>query len=187
MDENIVTIIYKEEILNLEIEDVTPENLQEFFALPILPEILFDKDSGKKIESMQWQSHLERDGLYYIYERNNFEEEDSVRKSYPETDEQFNEIVLNSLIASMAVYKVSHENDSEEVLMGYLYEQMTNHYFEYVIPTRHGNNFYLIAKERIVNRFYVAFRGGKDLLNYQYNLKVRRLVQPPGSQNYIQH
>ena len=47
MDENIVTIICKEEILNLEIVDVTPENLQEFFVLPILPEILFDKDSGK--------------------------------------------------------------------------------------------------------------------------------------------
>ena len=49
MDENIVTIIYKEEILNLEIEDATLENLQEFFALAMLPEILFDKDSGKKL------------------------------------------------------------------------------------------------------------------------------------------
>ena len=87
----------------------------------------------------------------------------------------------------MADYKVSHKNDSEELLMGHLYEPMINHYFEYVIPTRHGNNFCLIAKDRIVDRFYVAFLGGKDLLNYQYNLKVRRSVQPPSSQNYIQH
>ena len=186
MDENTVTIICKEEILNLEIEDVTPENLQEFFALPILPQILFDEDSGEKIESMQWQSHLERDGLYYIYEKKNFEERDAVRKSYPETDERFNEIVLNSLIASMAVYKVSHENGSNEDLMGYLCEQMTNHYFEYVIPTRHGDNFCLIAKEHRINRIYLAFRGGKDLLSYQYNLKVKSPVQLPSSQNYVQ-
>ena len=186
MDENIVTVICKEEILNLEIEDVTPENLQEFFALHIFPKVLYDGYSGRKIESGHWQSHLERGSLYYVYEEKNLKEEDGVKKSYPETDERFNEIVLNSLIASIAVYKLSHEINSEEDLMEYLYEQMTNHYFEYVIPTRHGDNFYLIAKEHRINRIYVAFRGGKDLLNCQYNLKVRRPVQLTNSQNYVQ-
>lgn len=165
-----VKIVYKGESYEADIEDISPEDLQECFDLPKPPKFLLDETANKMISYRHWISKLKVGRIYRIKEQGNNEEE--VAKKATGIDDSFRDIVLHSLIASTAVYKMEHKDGDEKLLKHYMYEQMNNHFFDYIIPSKHGENFYLIAKETNVKRIYVAFRGSKDLLDWKYNLQV---------------
>ena len=64
---------------------------------------------------------------------------------YPEDE---TDVILNSLVASTAVY---YNVDESEVQDGgecekYLLEQLNNHNFEYIVRNKYGSNNFLIAK-----------------------------------------
>ena len=175
-----VKIVYKGESYEVDIEDISPEDLQECFGLPKVPKFLLDENANKMINCKYWRSKLKVGCIYRIKEQGinsdtsgkNEVDEEEVAKTTTGIDDSFRDIVLHSLIASTAVYKMEHKEDDEKFLKQYMYDQMENHYFEYIIPSKHGENFYLIAKEVDANRIYVAFRGSKDLLDWKYNLQV---------------
>ena len=175
-----VKIVYKGESYEVDIEDISPEDLQECFDLPKPPKFLLDENANKMINYKHWRSKLKVGCRYRIKEKgiisgtsgNDKVDGEEVAKKTTGIDDSFWGIVLHSLIASTAVYKMEHKEDDEKFLKHYLYDQMENHYFEYIIPSKHGENFYLIAKEIDANRIYVAFRGSKDLLDWKYNLQV---------------
>lgn len=175
-----IKIVYKGESYEVDIEDISPEDLQECFTLPKPPKFLLDEDASKMISHKHWRSKLKVGSIYRIKEqgvttvtsdKDSVDEEEMAKKATG-MDESFRDIVLHSLIASTAVYKMEHKDSDEKALKHYMYEQMNNHFFDYIIPSKHGENFYLIAKETNVNRIYVAFRGSKDLLDWKYNLQV---------------
>ena len=175
-----IKILYKKESYQVEIGNISPENLQECFDLQKPPTILLDENKNKMINYKHWRSKLNVGSIYRIKEqgntsvnpvKDNVDEEKKAKKT-TEMDESFRGIVLHSLIASTAVYKMEHKNGDEKLIKQYMYEQMNNHFFDYIIPSKHGENFYLISKEANVNRIYVAFRGTSDLLDLKYKLQV---------------
>ena len=171
-----VKIAYNRQFYSAEIEHIYPEVLQECFSLQMKPKFLFDEKAHEIIDSKYWKDELKPGYKYHIKEQgNNFgrlntNEEEAAKKN--ESVEDFRKIVLHSLIASSAVYKMEHKKDDEKLVKEYLYEQIENHFFEYIIPSKHGENFYMIAKENEKNRIYIAFRGSKDLIDWKHNLKV---------------
>ena len=175
-----IKIVYKGESYEVDIEDISPEDLQECFDLPKPPKFLLDENANTMISYKHWRSKLKVGSIYRIKEPGNNAvtsvkdgvDEEEEAKNATGMDESFRDIVLHSLIASTAVYKMEHKDSDEKFLKHYMYEQMNNHFFDYIIPSKHGENFYLIAKETKVNRIYVAFRGSKDLLDWKYNLQV---------------
>ena len=173
-----VKIAYDGYSYEVNIEDISPENLQESFNLASQPEYLIDNVAKKIISSKNWKSKLNVGSTYHIKGdtsvtsgNGNVDEEDR-KKSTSGIDDEFRGIVLHSLIASTAVYNIHHNDDDKKLIEQYLNEQMNNHFFDYVIPSKNGDNFFLIAKETNVNRIYVAFRGNKDLMDWKYNLQV---------------
>ena len=167
-----VRIVYKEESCTVDIEDISQEGLQECFNLPKPPIILVDEMTDKIFDFKYWRSKLKVGSTYRIKEKSKIDKEEVVKEDTG-MDDTFRGIVLNSLIASKAVYKMAHEGNDEKLLKDYLYEQKENHYFDYIISSKHGENFYLIAKEIDEKRIYVAFRGSKDLLDWKYKLQVK--------------
>ena len=175
-----VKIVYKGESYEVDSEDISPEHLQECFELSKASKFLLDKNANKMINGKYWRSKLKVGCIYRIKEQGinsdisgkNEVDEEEVAKTTTRIDDSFRDIVLHSLIASTAVYKMEHKEDDEKFLKQYLYDQMENHYFEYIIPSKHGENFYLIAKEIDANRIYVAFRESKDLLDWKFNLQM---------------
>ena len=154
-----VKILYKTQFYLVEIDNISPEDLREYFNLSKLPKFLLDEETNKIIDSRYWKEELEAGSEYRIREQF--------------LDDSYRGIVINSLIASAAVYKMEHTVLDEELVKQYLYAQIENHFFEYIIPSKHGENIYLIAKEKEANRIYVAFQGSKDLLEWKYKLQVR--------------
>ena len=169
-----VKIVYKEESCTVDIEDISQEGLQECFSLPKPPTILVDEMANQIFDYKYWRSKLQVGSSYRIKEQGKIDKVEVVKKNTG-MDDTLRSIVLNSLIASTAVYKMEHEEEDEKLLKDYLYDQKRNHYFDYIISSKHGENFYLIAKEIDANRIYVAFRGTKDLLDWKYNLQVTLL------------
>lgn len=175
-----IKIVYKKESYQVDIGNISPENLQECFDLQKPPKILLDENTNKMINYKHWRSKLKVGSTYRIKEQGNISvnpdkdhaDEEKKAKKTTGMDENFRGIVLHSLIASTAVYKMEHKNGDEILIKQYMYEQINNHFFDYLIPSKHGKNFYLIAKETNVNRIYVAFRGSSDLLDWKYNLQV---------------
>ena len=53
-------------------------------------------------------------------------------------DDSFKGIVSHSLIVSTALYKMEHKDRDEELISQYLYKQIENYFFEYIIPSKHG-------------------------------------------------
>ena len=173
-----VTIVYEGDSYEVNIEDISPEDLQDCFDLPSPPRYLIDDIAKKRISSKNWKSKLKVGSIYRIKGNTsvtsgngNVEKEDR-KKNTTGIDDRFRGIVLHALIASTAVYKMEHKEDDKILIEQYLNEQMDNHFFDYVIPSKNGDNFCLIAKETAVNRIYVAFRGSKDLMDWKYNLQV---------------
>ena len=176
-----IKILYKGKWYETEIEDISPEELQECFDLPKPPKFLLVESENKLVNSRHWRSKLKEGSICRIKEgTNNVDSSGEVNIDTNESskkatgfDNNFRKIVLHSLIASTAVYKMEHSEDDEKLLQQYLYEQIENHYFEYIIPSKHGVNFFLIAKEIDANRIYIAFRGSQDLVDWEHNLQVR--------------
>ena len=166
-----VKIVYKGESCTVDIEDISQEGLQECFSLLKPPIILVD-ETDKIFDFKHWRSKLKVGSIYRIKEQSKTDKEEVVKEDIG-MDDTLRGIVLNSLIASKAVYKMTHEEDDGKLLKDYLYEQKKNHYFDYIISSKHGKNFYLIAKEIDENRIYVAFRGSKDLLDWKCKLQVK--------------
>ena len=173
---NRVTITCSGESYPVKINNISSEDLQECFHLPKPPKFLLNEETNEIIHSRDWEEMLIEGRTYHIKEqgtnfgKDNVGEKKSVQKNG--TSNNFRVTVLHSLIASTAVYKVEHEEHDEESVKQYLYEQAENHFFEYIIPSKHGKNIYLIAKEKEANRIYVAFRGTKGLLDWECNLQV---------------
>ena len=171
-----VKIVYNRQSYSAKIDDISPDVLQECFSLQMKPKFLFDEKAHEIIDSKYWKDELKPGHIYRIKEQgNNFDtrntnEEEAAKKN--ETVEDFDNIVLHSLIASSAVYKMEHKKDDETLVKEYLHEQIENHFFEYIIPSKHGENFYMIAKENEKKRIYIAFRGTKNLMDWKHNLKV---------------
>lgn len=174
-----VKIVHRGLFHQAEIKDISPESLQECFDLSELPRYLLDAQTNEIIHSKNWNSKLKASHMYRIkedgYITGAFKKinQQQVRKNI--TVEDLHSIVLQSLIASTAVYKLEHKEKDNKLLRTYLYEQFENHHFEYIIPSKHGEDFYLIAKEKGQSRLYVAFRGTKNLLELKYNFQVRFL------------
>ena len=166
MDE--VVIICNEVEHRFDKEDVTPEILKECFGLNEEPKILLQESNSSVIYFKKWQSKLTPGFTYHIKSK-----DDGQSSSEHKQDDTIGELVLNALIASTAVYYISHELDDEEKCKKYLMEQLTNHNFEDVILSQNGESYYLIAKEADTNRIYIAFRGSKELSDWKYNLQVR--------------
>ena len=141
---------------------------------------MLDENANKMISYKHWRSTLKVGPIYRINEQSNTAvtsvkddvDEKEVAENATKMDKSLRDIVLHSLIASTAVYKMEHKDSDEKSLKHYMVEQMNNHFFDYIIPSKHGKNFYLIAKGTNVDRIYVAFRGSKDLLDWKYNLQV---------------
>lgn len=173
---NRVKIVYSGESYPVKINNISSEDLQECFDLPKPPKFLLNEETNEIIHSRDWEDMLKEGHTYHIKERgtncgiDNVDEKKSVPKNG--ISNNFRVIVLHSLIASTAVYKIEHEEHDENSVKQYLYEQTENHFFEYIITSKHGENVYLIAKEKEANRIYIAFRGTKDLLDWKCNLQV---------------
>ena len=171
-----VTIVYKKQCDSVEIDDISPEDLQECFNLSKPPKFLLDEKGQEFIHSKYWKEELKAGCTYRVKEdgnplgKRNINEEESAKKN--EINGSVRDVLSHSLIASRAVYNMEHDEDDEKSIRKYLYEEYENHSFEYIIPSKHGKNFYLIAKEKKINRIYIAFRGNKDLLDCKYNLQV---------------
>ena len=167
-----VTIAYKDKPVTLDIEDISPDTLQEVFELPDPPKFLRDVNSNKIILSKNWGTQLKKGSLYRIKEQAT--STDIVKEYLTDylTDDNFKEIVLHALIASTAAYKIKHSDNDINDLKTYLYQQMNNHYFDEVILSKHGENFFFIAKQYDANRIYVAFRNSTGLLDVSHTLQV---------------
>ena len=171
-----VTIFCNEFSSSVIIGDISPERLQECFELSKPPEFLLDKEANEIIDSKYWKELLKAGHTYHIKHQGNIlhklntDEEDAAKTIG--IDDSFGGIVLRSLIASIAVYKMEHIESDKESIEDYLTTQTRNHSFDYITPSKHGKNFYLIAKEKGFNRIYVAFRGAADLLDWKSNLQV---------------
>ena len=171
-----VKIAYKKQIYRVEIDDLSPEDLEECFDLSNPPTFLLDDKANEIIHAKYWRKELKAGRLYRIEEqcntfgKRNINEEEAFKKYG--IDASFRNVVEHSLIAITAGYNMEHNKGDEKSIKKYLYEENENHPFEYIIPSKHGENFYLIAKENKVNRIYIAFRGDKDLLDLKHNLQV---------------
>ena len=172
-----VKIVHRGLFYQVEVKDISPEILQECFDLSELPRYLLDGQTNEIIHSKNWNSKLRANHVYHIKEDSynhgafkKINQQHARKKIY---FEDIHSIVLHSLIASTAVYKLEHKENDKKLVRTYLYQQFENHDFEYIIPSKHGENFFLIAKEKEQSRLYVAFRGTKDLLHLNYNLQVR--------------
>ena len=166
-----VAITYDGQELRYCIEDVLPSSLKDDFDLRDEPKSLFQCDTNLVVPSRKWQSHLKPGQTYYIKVKSG---ESSSREE--KRDTSLGDVVLNSLIASTAVYHITHDSDSNEKLQSYLMEQLENHELDVVIQSRHGKNHYLIAKDMNSKRIYIAFRGTKELSDWKFNLQVRCLL-----------
>lgn len=162
---NRVKIVYSGETYPVKINNISSEDLQECFDLPKPPKFLLNEETNEIIHSRDWEDMLKEGHTYHIKERGTNFGIDNVdeKKSVPKNgiSNNFRVIVLHSLIASTAVYKIEHEEHDENSVKQYLYEQTENHFFEYIITSKHGENFYLIAKEKEANRIYIAFEEPK--------------------------
>lgn len=160
-----IKIVYKQVTYPVKIDDVSPTDLQECFSLKIAPKFLYDEKADENIYFKYWKEELKTGSRYHLKGRG-IDEEESQKVSINDS------FVLHSLIASSAVYMMEHKDVDEMLVRQYLYDQIENHCFEYIIQSKNGENVYLIAKEKEANRIYVAFRGTKDLLDWKYNLQV---------------
>ena len=173
---NKVKIVYKGLTYPVEIEDISARRMQERFNLSNPPEYLTEERAGVIIDSKYWKSELKAGSTYLIREQcdtlgnRNSDHEEIARRIG--VNDSFRGIVLHSLIASTAVYHMKYNESDNTLVKKYLDEQIENHFFEYIIPSKYGENFYFIAKEKEANRIYIAFRGTKDLLDWNYNLQV---------------
>ena len=173
---NKVNIVYKGLTYPVEIEDISATEMQERFNLPNPPAYLLDETASVIIDCKYWKSELTAGSTYLINEQcgtlvnGNIDQEEVARRIG--MNDSFRNIVLHSSIASTAVYKMEHNESGNIVLKEYLDKRIENHFFEYIIPSKHGENFYFISKEKEANRIYTAFQGTKDLLDCNYNLKV---------------
>ena len=176
-----IKIVYKGESYETEIEDISPEDLQECFDLPKPPKFLLVENENKVVSSKHWKTKLRKGSICRIKEDTNtlytsaqcnMDIKETATK-FTEYDNSFRKVVLHSLIASNALIKLKHDENDEKSLKQYLHKQIENHNFEYIIRSKHGETFYLIAKELNVNRIYVAFRGREDLLDWKNSLQVR--------------
>lgn len=158
-----VTISCNNTKYQFEIEDVLPNLLKESFDLCDKPTTLFSTNNNQVVPSTKWQTKLIAGASYYIKNPKAEEKEEK---------EGLGEIILNSLVASTAVYHMSHTEDDVEKCRQYLIEQLDNHYFESVIQSKYGENVYLIAKEIDAERIYIAFRGTKELADWKKNIQV---------------
>ena len=137
------------------IEDVEPEFLQATFELMQPPMTLFSVTSNLAIPVAKKAERLKPGESYYIKsktkrvdaqldEYNTYSKyKDSIK--HPDGKD---ELVLNSLIASTAVY---YNVDESEMRDGgscgkYLEEQLNNHNFEYIVRNKFGSTNFLIAK-----------------------------------------
>lgn len=88
--------------------------MREYFNLSKLPKFLLDEETNKIIDSRYWKEELEAGSEYRIREQF--------------LDDSYRGIVINSLIASAAVYKMEHTVLDEELVKQYLYAQIENHF-----------------------------------------------------------
>ena len=109
-----VKILYKTQFYLVEIDNISPEDLREYFNLSKLPKFLLDEETNKIIDSRYWKEELEAGSEYRIREQF--------------LDDSYRGIVINSLIASAAVYKMEHTVLDEELVKQYLYAQIENHF-----------------------------------------------------------
>ena len=157
-DENIVFVTCNGNTHQFLIEDIEPEVLQATFELLEAPSILFSEASNLAIPIAKKAERLKSGESYYIKFRKKhveLDECDSYTRykqhiKYPEDEK---EIILNSLVASTAIY---YKIDESELQNGgecgkYLLEQLNNHNFEYIVRNKFGSNSFLIAK--VCNRF----------------------------------
>ena len=111
-----IKIVYKGESYEVHIKDILPEDLQECFDLPKPPKFLLDENANKMISYKHWRSKLKVGSIYRIKEPGNNAvtsvkdgvDEEEEAKNATGMDESFRDIVLHSLIASTAVYKMEH-------------------------------------------------------------------------------
>ena len=154
-----VTILYNDFSYSVKICDISPKRFQESFELQKPPEFLLDKEINGIIDCIYWEQSLIGGYTYHIMhntlcKRNADEEEPDKTIGI---DDSFMNIVLHSLIASTAVYKMEHLEGDKESIAYYFRTQIRSHSFEYIIPSKHGENFYLIVTEKGFNRIYIAF------------------------------
>ena len=124
-----IKIVYKGESYEVDIEDISPEDLEECFTLPKPPKFLLDENANKMISQKHWRSKLKVGSIYRIKEQGNTAvtsdkdsvDEEEMAKKATGMDESFRDIVLHSLIASTAVYKMEHKDSDEKVLKHYMY------------------------------------------------------------------
>ena len=171
-----VKIFYEKQEYAAELDEISPELLQEHFDLAGPPKYLLDEKKNEIINSKYWEDELKSGSIYRILKRGinlrgrDIDEKKAANKSG--INETFRGAVLHSLIASTAVYKMNHEESDEALVKEYLFEQIGDHLFKDIILSKHGENFYLLAREEEANRIYIAFRGRKGLLDRKFNLQV---------------
>ena len=154
-EESIVFVTYNGNTHQFFIDDIEPEFLQATFELLEAPTTLFSVASNLAIPIAKKRERLKSGDSYYIKFKKKqvnvrLDEFDSYTKytnriKYPENE---TDIILNSLVASTAVY---YNIDESEVQDGgecgkYLQEQLNNHNFEYIVRNKYGSNNFLIAK-----------------------------------------
>ena len=159
-EENSIFITYKEETHQFFIEDIDPEFLQETFDLDEKPTSIFAVNSNLVIPLSKKKERLKPGESYYIKQKSKTSvpknEERSTTARYRDNvdgQEENEELALNALIASAAIYYPINEDN---LPIGgncsqYLHEQLTNHNFDFVVPNRFGDNHFMIAK---VNRYF---------------------------------
>ena len=152
-EENIVFVTCSGNTHQFFIEDIEPEFLQATFELLEAPTTLFSVASNLAIPIAKKTERLKSGDSYYIKFKKKhveLEECDSYTKytqriKYPEDEK---EVILNSLVASTAIY---YNVDESEMQNGgecgkYLLEQLNNHNFEYIVRNKFGSSSFLIAK-----------------------------------------
>ena len=154
-EENIVFVTCNGNTHQFFIDDIDPEFLKATFELLEAPTTLFSVASNLAIPIAKKTERLKSGDSYYIKFKKKqvnveLDECDSYTKytqriKYPEDEK---EVILNSLVASTAIYYNVDESDMQDggECGKYLLEQLNNHNFEYIVRNKFGSNNFLIAK-----------------------------------------
>ena len=154
--EGCVSITCNDETHKFAIEDIDPDILQQTFNLLEPPSIIFQTSSNLAIPIPKRVGRLQHGESYYIKAKprniSTFTDESDAFNRNPGNafhgDTHEEQIILNSLIASAAIYHSSDETEEESggKCGAYLTEQIDNHNFEYIVRSKFGENHYLIVK-----------------------------------------
>ena len=173
-----VKIVYRKQSCQVEVDDISPESLQEYFDLPNPPTFLVDEKESEIIDSKYWKSELKPGSTYRIKEHRNTSDKDKLgeKETAKKTgiSDTLSVIVSHAVAATTAAYKMKHNEGDDTLIKQYMQEDNENRFFEYIILSKNGKNVYLIAKEKGEKRIYIAIQATDTgvLLDLKCNLQV---------------